>query len=939
MNQIQATWIPEGRLFFWSNGGDIVHVADYELPTLKYAKGQVTHRSLAFSGESIKRKRTRGVELELSEVITLLTPIQHDDPVSDSILCWSMATKLALKLAAAQRAVPTVLDSQSRWKALLTSKKDHAQFKSLEEALPTVNRALPTRDRGHIRLASNAQVLRGFIDRTIDALYRQDAYPGSTRGWALEFAESLRSSDPYFSPREARNQGVVELINAWSATTTIAALTVGFELQLSENEEAEFPLTLWIHPSDQTTRRSIDEVWKAGKEVTIGTQTYPHPAHNVLRGLARASRLYTPLRRCLNGTKPKNLVLTSAETWEFLSNGVPSLIDAGFEVDIPHEFSQAGKRRIRARIRIEAPESGEIDLANALDFRWEIALGDTVITGAEFQHLIQQKTPILKFRGQWVILDPMELDRLPSGMEDINRMPTAEALKAVLTGMHHGVPVVADDRLQIIINAIKAPPDCPPPDNLEGTLRPYQLKGYAWLRVLGKLGIGACLADDMGLGKTIQLIAHMLERTNEGKGPHLVVCPTSVLGNWKREINRFAPSLKVTRFHGLQRGAEQLHNANVSVTTYGLLVRDLEVLKTIDWDVIVLDEAQAIKNPDSQRARSARDLPGRHRVALSGTPVENRLDELWSLMHFLIPNFLGPRGRFRRNVAVPIERFGDKFISESLKIGISPFLLRRVKTDPTVIDDLPEKIERREYTPLTTEQATLYRQVMSDSMNRISRVKDIERRGHVLAMLTALKQVCNHPEHYLNGDGPLADRSGKLLRCEAILDHIFARREHALIFTQYRAMGVRLQTHLQQRYRTVIPFLHGGTTATNREEMVRVFQNDKDAPPILLISLRAGGTGLNLTRATHVLHYDRWWNPAVEDQATDRAYRIGQKQNVQVYKLITQGTLEERIDQMLEEKRSLANQVVGSGERWVTDLDDDALRRLIALGEDAVLEE
>jgi len=441
----------------------------------------------------------------------------------------------------------------------------------------------------------------------------------------------------------------------------------------------------------------------------------------------------------------------------------------------------------------------------------------------------------------------------------------------------------------------------------------------------------------MGLGKTIQVIAYFLQRQTVKRGPKLVVCPTSVLGNWSREISRFAPDISQIRYHGLKRQSKNFQDADVILTTYGLLVRDWQLLAEVDWDVLVLDEAQNIKNPDAQRAKAARTLVARHRIALSGTPIENRLEELWSLMEFLIPGLFGTRGAFRRNIAVPIERFGDQHVARRLKRGISPFLLRRVKTDPSVIDDLPEKIERREYTPLTDEQAQIYQRIVEDSFDRIKQSEDIERRGHVLAMLTALKQVCNHPDHYLDGNGPLRGRSGKLKRGEHILDHVMSRDERALVFTQYRAMGARLQKHFQQRYHKKLPFLHGGTPANHREEMVRNFQEEPDAPPILFVSLRAGGTGLNLTRATHVIHYDRWWNPAVEDQATDRAYRIGQERNVSVYKMICQGTLEERIDELLEQKRALAEQVVGSGERWVTELDDEALRNLVSLGDDVVV--
>jgi len=369
------------------------------------------------------------------------------------------------------------------------------------------------------------------------------------------------------------------------------------------------------------------------------------------------------------------------------------------------------------------------------------------------------------------------------------------------------------------------------------------------------------------------------------------------------------------------------------------LVRDYQRLKRIDWDVLALDEAQVIKNPDARRARCARGLRARHRVALTGTPVENRLDELWSIMQFLVPGILGSRGRFRRQVALPIERYGDLQLTRRLRASIAPFFLRRLKTDPTVITDLPEKIERTCWTPLGKEQALLYQQVVQEMLEGSKNESRSQRSGRVLAMLTALKQVCNHPSQYLRDDGPLEHRSGKLSRCGDLLDSIHYSGDRALIFTQYRQLGTRLVRWYSDRYGSELPFLHGGTLQASRDEMVRRFQEEEDAPPILLISLRAGGTGLNLTRANHVIHYDRWWNPAVEDQATDRAFRIGQQRNVQVHKFVTQGTLEERIDALLTEKRSLAEKILGQSESWLAELDDDALRSLVALGDDALIEE
>ncbi|MGH3907092.1 MAG: DEAD/DEAH box helicase, partial [Pseudonocardiaceae bacterium] len=466
-------------------------------------------------------------------------------------------------------------------------------------------------------------------------------------------------------------------------------------------------------------------------------------------------------------------------------------------------------------------------------------------------------------------------------------------------------------------------------------------RGVAWLQTMTSLGLGALLADDMGLGKTLQTISLLAGR--DGERPQLVVCPTSVVGNWERELARFAPYLPVIRHHGGGRpsSVEEFKPGAVVVTSYGLLRRDAELLAGTDWDVVVLDEAQQIKNQAAQTARNARRIPARARVALTGTPMENRLSELWSVMDFTNPGLLGPFSRFRERYAVPVERWRDDDAAARLRQIVAPFMLRRLKTDPGVAEDLPPKVETLESCTLTREQATLYQATVAALLGDTDSGdtdlgEGIERRGRVLKLLTALKQICNHPAQYLGEPGPLRGRSGKLARATELLAEIVASGERALVFTQYRAMGELLAGHLGAALRLPeVPFLHGGVDRGARERMVAAFQEAPDAPPLLLVSLKAGGTGLNLTRATHVLHYDRWWNPAVEDQATDRAYRIGQRRTVNVHKLVTAGTLEERISDLLEEKRALADSIVGSGETWLTELSDADLRSLVALSADS----
>jgi hypothetical protein len=946
MRKLQATWTPDRSLFFWVDEGDADEAIESELPSLQRSEiaGTTKLRAVAVPMEGKpRRRRVKGFDVEIASVIPLLAAIPQQSSLSAAIRCWSLIAKLGLELAANQRVVPTVLQEEASWKALLTRPQDRKRFDAMVRSMPIVARCVPTSQRGKIRLHTNEVTARSFLDATTDALYRQSAYPGTTRGWALEFADALRSDESRaFSPRDARYQGIPELLSSWSNEAESTGLRLGMELSLPQEGSGEFPVSFRLFPVDaEQGHVSVDDAWTAGPVVEVGGRSYAHPANAALRHVARAARIYPPLAAALHGSRPQSLNWDAKAVWRFLDDGVELLREAGFGVRIPLEFATAGRQRIRARMRVVAEHdpSAPVPLSDVLRFRWEVTLGDMVLDGADFGELLDRRDPVVHFRGQWVLLDPKELARLPDGIPKEGEIPRAKALRAVLTGQLDGIPVVADTRLDLALDALKSPSEQPIPPGLNGSLRPYQHRGFSWLTALGQLGLGCCLADDMGLGKTIQLICHLLHRQGGNpRRPSLVICPTSVLGNWARELDKFAPTLTRTRYHGLQRDLKEAAKADVVLTTYGLLVRDQDILSEIEWDIVTLDEAQAIKNPDSQRARAARRIRSRHRVALSGTPIENRLDELWALMEFLVPGFLGPRAVFRRQVAVPIERFGDREMARRLKLGVTPFLLRRVKTDPTVIDDLPEKFERRVYCTLTPEQATLYEQVVDDAMGEISGSSEIERRGRILAMLTALKQVCNHPSQYLGDDSELAFRSGKLDRCVDLLDAVFELNERVLIFTQYREMGYRLQRHIRTCFGDEAPFLHGGSSPSTRDEMVRAFQEDDDVAPVLIISLRAGGTGLNLTRATHVIHYDRWWNPAVEDQATDRAYRIGQRDNVSVHKMVCQGSLEERIDELLEEKRALAESVVGSGERWVTELDDDALRRLVALSEDAVVE-
>jgi SNF2 family DNA or RNA helicase len=580
-------------------------------------------------------------------------------------------------------------------------------------------------------------------------------------------------------------------------------------------------------------------------------------------------------------------------------------------------------------------------------FNWKVALHGDPLSDEEMDQLAASASPIIRLRDNWMVVSPeiarKARKRLVRTVKPVHALAAALTGEAVLEEKDEKVVLGATlerVREQLRTAATREPVE--PPPGLEATLRDYQRHGLTWLVDLTSLGLGACLADDMGLGKTVTLIALHLHRRDRAvvdglaPGPTLVVCPASLLGNWEAEVHRFAPGVPVRRFHGGTRSLEDLSTDSEGgfvLTTYGTMRRDHALLAEVPWGLVVADEAQHIKNPTSSTARALRAIPGAGRVALTGTPVENNLTELWAILDWATPGLLGSRNAFRKVWAAPIESGVDPAVARRFSDLIGPFLLRRRKSDPGIAPELPAKTETDHLIGLTREQVVLYESLVRDSMERIERADEEMRRGLVLTLLTGLKQICNHPAHYLKQTNPrLTNRSEKFDLLEELLGTVLAEDGAVLIFTQYVAMARLLEEHLA---RSGVPhqFLHGGTPVRAREEMVRRFQ--AGGVPVFLLSLKAGGTGLNLTRADHVIHFDRWWNPAVEEQATDRAYRIGQTRPVQVHRLVAEGTIEQKIAELLDRKRALADSVLAGGDTALTELSNDELRDLVTLQRDS----
>jgi hypothetical protein len=950
-------------------------------------------------------EETRGLTMPLLDAVPILADIGAADldRIPPSVAGWSLAAKLALDLVARERILPLVhrrrAGAEARWGVSLSLPADGERFRRLARALPRAAHAVPLDDgpappaqgrrqrvgRRPAHVWAPDALLTEFLDAAADALVRRAlegipaAPPSATeRRWETRWLAALTQVDPpRFLTDGYVDRALVDELAAWAeparGTAASSRPRVCFKLDPPVEREPSraagaskprWTLSYFLQaPDDPSLLVPAQRVWAAtdGRLGWMG-RSFEAPQEALLAGLAQAARLFPPIERSLHGPRPESAALNDDDASRFLVEAAPLLAAAGFDVRVPAELTAAGQRRLRLRLRVGGATGraagvvahpSALSLEDLVAYRWEVALGDEPLAAEEFRALTALKRPLVRWRGQWLVLDKdeiAEMARLVGGARG-GRIPVRDALVAALSGTATGeglpvsVEVVPEGSLARAIARLRSEPErVPPPAALSGTLRPYQERGLGWLDTMAGLGLGGCLADDMGLGKTVQTIAFLLARRAARPGdprPALVVCPTSVVGNWERELARFAPTLPVVRYHGPDRTATTLTDAPahaVVITTYTLLRRDQARLGQVDWAAVILDEAQNVKNAASRQAAAARALRATHRFALTGTPVENRLAELWSILEFCIPGLLGPLEKFKRRFAIPIERYRDDRAAEELRRLVRPFVLRRVKTDPAVASDLPDKQEMTVVCTLTREQATLYQAAVEEAMAEVEAASGIDRRGRILALLTALKQICNHPAHYLDEAGPLPGRSGKLERLTEMLEETLAAGDRALVFTQYREMGVRLVRHLKRALETEVLFLHGGVPLPARDVMVGRFQEGAAGPPVFVLSLRAGGTGLNLTAASRVFHFDRWWNPAVEDQATDRTHRIGQARAVQVYRLVTAGTLEEKIDAMLTDKRGLADRIVGAGEAWVTELGDDELRRLVALSSDAVVD-
>jgi SNF2 family DNA or RNA helicase len=856
----------------------------------------------------------------------------------------------------------------------IISEQYESNIKKYIEYMPLICVAGSMTANDTVEFFDSETLLRHFSEFLLDNIVTHTPFPAS---FDKQISGSLlqKCLDPNRHNLASTNTSLEEYKQwlAWKTKITRTQIDSPFHLCFQLHAPAPDALDNWFlqflvsSKQDPSLKLALFDYWtmsqknKTGVEREFGKDFET----NLLLNLGYAARMYPQLWQGMETEHPTGLRLTLEEAFDFLKETSWVLEDTGFKAIVPAWYTPAGRRR--AKIRLKASSSKQsvgkdktksyFSLDSLVQYQYELAIGDQIVTSQEWEQLIHSKAPLVHFRGQWMELDRDKMQQLlefwESQTKEQQEMTVLEFLQRSAE-VGDEWEVEPDDFLSEMMAKLQDKSQLEPisdPVSLQGNLREYQKRGVSWLSYLERLGLNGCLADDMGLGKSLQVIARVVQEREEGEvvsdslAPTLIVAPTSVVGNWQKEIAKFAPHIKTMVHHGSSRfqnpadfqAASQEHD--VVITSFTLARKDEKLLGSVKWQRVVLDEAQNIKNPKAAQTKAILKLPAKHRLALTGTPVENRLLDLWSIFNFLNPGYLGKESQFRKSFEIPIQKNNDKVKSTTLKKLVEPLILRRVKTDRSIINDLPDKVEQKLYANLTKEQASLYEVVIRDVEEKLQEADGIQRKGLILSTLMKLKQVCNHPAQFLQDSSEYSlERSHKFSRLAEMVEEAISAGESLLIFSQFTEICEAIEKYIKHSLHCNTFYLHGGTSRQKRENMISEFQDPETEPSAFVLSLKAGGVGITLTKANHVFHFDRWWNPAVEDQATDRAFRIGQKKNVFVHKFVAIGTLEEKIDKMIEDKKKLSASVVGSDESWLTELDNEAFKQLIALNKSAVLE-
>lgn len=744
--------------------------------------------------------------------------------------------------------------------------------------------------------------------------------------------------------RFMRSNDIGMSINEWLDEIYIGKYEITPQINIVKIDSDNFELSISIKNNKKSTETfepmSLEDMYKS--ETIFGLKG-SYVVNIVEKQLNYALRYFPELEAIFEEDSNFKLSLKLNEVYKIIAHTTYYLNKASIEVNLPTNLDNIIVPRASINAKIKASRESElvdvlngtnnnISLSSIFDFTYQIAIGDEKISVEEFEELTRNANGLVAYKNMYILIEENEAKNLIDKIKNpkIDKISKMQMLHSSFSGQLNEYEFDYDEAFSNIIKDITKVVDIEPPKNLEGTLRPYQENGLKWLYTNTSKGFGSCIADDMGLGKTIQVISLLLKLKDENKlkNPAIVICPTTLMGNWTKELKMFAPTLKTSIYHGPDRKLDL--KSDIIITTFAILRIDIEEIKKTNWGMVVVDEAQNIKNPDTSQTIAVKSLKSDIKIAMTGTPVENKLTELWSIFDFINKGYLGSIRDFQKSYAIPIERFKQINRAEKLKLSISPFILRRLKTDKSIIDDLPEKMVLDEYCYLSKPQAALYEKTLNDIMSQIATIKGINRRGMIFKLITALKQICNHPYQYLKAGEMTKDISGKCEKFISLLSNILDNGEKTIVFTQYKQMGTILSSIIKNELQTEPLFFHGALTPAQREELLDKFSNDPESK-IMILSLKAGGTGLNLTAATNVIHYDLWWNPAVEDQATDRSFRIGQDKNVMVHRLVTLGTFEEKIDEMIKQKKELVNLAVFEGEKTITELTDEEIYKIFTL--------
>ena len=726
---------------------------------------------------------------------------------------------------------------------------------------------------------------------------------------------------------QAGEKEIPASIKAWFDTLFFDTHQYSFKIIVNEAEQSHFNIDIAVNI--KKTDVTLHDILTLPK--------YDGIKFKVLKEISRTASFLEGCQNYINQDAQKPLIYNLEQLTHFLYSVAPSLRLLGVEILLPKSLQNIARPKVSLKIVGKQNNSKSyIRLDELLDFDWQVALGDNLVSFEQFLKLSDAANGLIKIKQNYFYINSSDIERIKKNLESKAKLSSAQILQSALCESYDGAPIQIDENVKKIVNKLRSQPEITVPQNINASLRPYQQRGFNWLCKNYQLGFGSILADDMGLGKTLQTITFLQKLKNDGVFKNkkvLVVVPTGLVSNWLSEFEKFSPEISVFTYHGHDRDIKKF-NSDIMLTTYGLMRLDVEKIKKIKWAVMIIDEAQNIKNQASAQSKAVISVSADVRVALSGTPVENRLSEFWSIMNFVNSGYLGSAKRFSETYANPIQNLGDKTRAEKLKKITAPFMMRRLKTDKSIISDLPDKIEQNEYVQLTASQAAIYQQTVEEALNEIKGVNAVnqqslfKRQGLILQMILALKQICNHPALFLKNSDHGASLSGKSEILLSLVESIIQNGQKALIFTQFKEMGEMLWKMIADATGRKPLFLHGGCTLEQRKVMIEKFQNQKQYH-IFILTLKAAGTGLNLTAANHVIHYDLWWNPAVEAQATDRAYRIGQHQNVVVHRFITKNTFEEKIDKMIQDKKQLAEMTVATGESWIGKLSDKELENLV----------